>query len=51
MYNNKIHYEYDWFLKMKESFKDYKVMIGEDLIKIIVSKRENDMFSMLNMYT
>jgi hypothetical protein len=51
LYNNKIHYDYDWFIKMKDLFKDGKVMVDEDLIKIIVSKRENDTFSMLNMYT
>ena len=51
LYNNKVHYNYNWFVKMKDSFKDGKIIIDEDLIKIIVSKRENDTFSMLNMYT
>jgi hypothetical protein len=51
LYNNKVHYEYDWFVKMKDSFKEGKVMVDEDLIKIIVSKRDNDTFSILNMYT
>lgn len=51
LYNNKVYYDYDWFVKMKDSFKEGKVMVDEDLIKIIVSKRDNDTFSILNMYT
>ena len=50
LYNNKVHYDYDWFLKMKASFKDGKVMIDEDLIKIVVRKLEIENVSLLNMY-
>lgn len=42
LYNNQIQYDYDWFLKMKDSYKDGKVTINEELIKIVLSKRESE---------
>ena len=46
LYNMGMNYNYDWFLKMKESFKNGKLIIGEELIPMIDEKSE-----FINMYT
>jgi len=46
LYNRGMDYEYDWFHKMKG---EDKIIVDEDLIDMIVKKKENDTYS--NLYT
>jgi len=47
--NSKNDYDYEWFIKLKNSIKNGKLLITEDLIDTINLKNENDFF--LNLYS